>query len=181
MEKTKKPFYKRWWFILIAAVFVLAVIGNLLGEGSEEPKEEAESEEPAEEVVADEPDEEAKEEQDIEEEKADEENGEEEDVPREYRNALRSAQNYVDIMAFSEKGLFEQLTSEYGDQYPEDAAQYAIENVKVDYNEEALEAAKNYMETMPMSDQELFDQLTSEYGDQFTEEQAQYAIDHLDD
>ena len=76
-------------------------------------------------------------------------------------------------MSFSERGLFDQLTSEYGDQYPEEAAQYAIENVEVDYNEEALEAAKNYQETMPMSDQELFEQLTSEYGDKFTEEQAQ--------
>src|SRR5690606_4602682 len=41
----------------------------------------------------------------------------ENDVPREYKNALRAAQNYVDIMPFSERGLFEQLTSEYGDQY----------------------------------------------------------------
>ncbi len=101
------------------------------------------------------------------------------DVPREHQNALRSAQNYVNIMSFSEKGLFEQLTSEYGDQYPEDAAQYAIENVEVDYYEEALEAAKNYQEIMPMSDQELLEQLTSEYGDQYTKEQAQYALDNL--
>jgi len=76
------------------------------------------------------------------------------------------------MMHFSEKGLFEQLTSEFGDQYPEDAAQYAIENVEVDYNEEALQAAESYQEIMPMSDQELFEQLTSEYGEQFTEEQA---------
>lgn len=101
------------------------------------------------------------------------------DVPREHRNALKSAQNYIDLMPFSEKGLFEQLTSEFGDQYPEDAAKYAIENVVVDYNEEALEAAMNYQELMPMSDQELFEQLTSEYGEQFTEEQARYAIDNL--
>lgn len=115
-------------------------------------------------------------------ENAEEENErEEEDVPREHRNALKAAQNYIDMMAFSEKGLYEQLTSEYGDQYPEDAAQYAIENVEVDYNEEALEAAEGYQEIMPLSDQELFEQLTSEYGDQFTEEQAQYAIDNLAD
>jgi Tfp pilus tip-associated adhesin PilY1 len=104
---------------------------------------------------------------------------EKDDVPREYKNALKAAQNYIDLMAFSEKGLFEQLTSEYGDQYPKEAAQYAIENVVVDYKEEALESAINYQDTMPMSDQELFDQLTSEYGEQFTEEQAQYAIDNL--
>ena len=103
----------------------------------------------------------------------------EDNVSREYRNALKSAQNYVDIMAFSEQGLYDQLTSEYGDKYPAEAAQYAIDNVDVDYNKEALEAAENYQEIMPMSDKELFDQLISEYADKFTEEQAQYAIDNL--
>lgn len=83
-------------------------------------------------------------------------------------------------MPFSEKGLYDQLTSEYGEQFPEDAAQYAIDNVVVDYNEEALEAAKSYQETMPMSDSGLYDQLTSDYGEQFTAEQAQYAIDNLE-
>ncbi len=102
-------------------------------------------------------------------------------VPREYRNALRAAQNYVDLMAFSEQVLFDQLTSEYGDGYPEDAARYAVENVKADWNQEALEAAMNYLEIMPMSDKELFEQLTSEYGDKFTKEQAQYAINNLPD
>jgi hypothetical protein len=105
----------------------------------------------------------------------------EDNVPREYRNALKSAQNYIDIMAFSEKKLYDQLTSEYGEQDPAEAAQYAIENVIVDYNQEALEAAMQYQEIMPMSDKELFNQLTSEYGEQFTEEQAQYAIDNLPD
>lgn len=111
----------------------------------------------------------------------DETESEDSNVSREYRNALKSAQNYIDMMHFSEKGLYEQLTSEYGEQYPADAAQYAIENVKVDWNEEALEAAQSYLEIMPMSDAELFEQLTSEYGEQFTEEQAQYAIDNLPD
>lgn len=101
------------------------------------------------------------------------------EVPREHQNALRSAQNYIGIMPFSEKELFHQLTSEYGDNYPEDAAQYAIENVEVDYKEEALESAINYLDIMPMSDQELYNQLISECGDQFTEEQTQYAIDSL--
>lgn len=103
----------------------------------------------------------------------------EDDVPREYRNALNSAQNYIDIMAFSEAGLYNQLTSEYGEQYPAEAAQYAIENVIVDYNQEALESAMQYQEIMPMSDKELFNQFTSEFGEQFTEGQAQYAIDNL--
>lgn len=81
----------------------------------------------------------------------------EDDVSRKHRNALSAAQNYIDFMPFSENGLFEQLTSGYGDEYTEDSAQYAIKNVEVDYNEKALEAAINYQEIMPMFDQELLD------------------------
>lgn len=103
------------------------------------------------------------------------------DVPREYKNALRSAETYTKMSGFSYNGLYEQLTSEYGEGYPPEAAQYALDNLEVDWNEQALKSAKNYQEIMPMSDSGLFDQLTSEYGDGFTPEQAQYAIDHLDD
>lgn len=166
-EKQRKPFYKRWWFI---ALVIVAVIGILSGGGNDESKDFAK--EPIEQIdltVKDEI------EGPVEEEPA------KDNIPREYRNALRAAQNYVNIMPFSERGLFDQLTSEYGDGYPEDAARYAIENVKADYNKEALEAAINYLEIMPMSDKELFEQLTSEYGDQFTEEQARYAINNLPD
>lgn len=101
-------------------------------------------------------------------------------VPREYKNALRSAESYLRMSGFSYQGLYEQLTSEYGEGYPPEAAQYALDNVKVDWNEQALTSAQSYQKLMPMSDSELFEQLTSEYGEQFTAEQAQYAIDHLD-
>lgn len=103
------------------------------------------------------------------------------DVPREYKNALRQAENYIKTMPFSYQGLYDQLTSEYGGKFPPEAAQYAMDNLTVDWNAEALEAAKNYQDAMPMSDDQLFDQLTSEYGSQFTPEEAQYAIDHLAD
>ena len=102
------------------------------------------------------------------------------DVPREYKNALRQAENYVKTMPFSYQGLYDQLTSEHGGKFPPEAAQYAMDNITVDWNAEALEAAKNYQDVMPMSDDQLFDQLTSVHGSQFTAEEAQYAIDHLD-
>lgn len=102
------------------------------------------------------------------------------DVPREYKNALRAAKQYDDLIPMSKRGMFEQLSSEYGDQYPEDAAQYAIEHVGADWKANALRAAEQYMEMMPMSQQGLYDQLVSEYGDQYTAEEAQYAIDQLD-
>lgn len=101
------------------------------------------------------------------------------DVPREYKNALRQAEMYLKTQGFSEAGLRDQLMSEYGGQFPADAADYALANVKADWNAEALEAAQAYQSTMPMSDDQLFDQLTSPYGGKFTPEQAQYAIDNL--
>lgn len=100
------------------------------------------------------------------------------DVPREYKNALRSAEQYLDFSSFSYAGLYDQLTSEYADNYPAEAAQYAVDNVEVDWNEEAVEAARQYQEFSAFSDAGLYDQLTSPYADQFTPEQAQYAIDN---
>lgn len=63
-------------------------------------------------------------------------------VPREHRNALRSAEVYLKTMPFSKKGLYNQLTSDAGEKYPADAAQYAVDNVKTNWKENALKAAK---------------------------------------
>lgn len=164
---------KRLLFLLMASLLVLTACGD----DEEQPKDEPEVESKD---TQDEADDSTLEEESEEEDSASEDEAAQDDVPREHKNALKSAQNYLDLMAFSEKGLFEQLTSEHGDKYPEEAAQYAIDNVEVDYNEQALKSAQSYQELMPMSDQELYDQLTSEHGEKFTEEQAQYAIDHLD-
>ena len=100
-------------------------------------------------------------------------------VSQEYKNALKTAQNYVDIMAISKQGLYDQLTSEYGEKFPSDAAQYAIDNLKADWKKEALESAESYYLNMNMSKSEVYDQLVSEYGEKFTPEEAQYAIDNL--
>src|SRR5699024_11580073 len=85
-----------------------------------------------------------------------------------------------DTMHMSKQGIFDQLTSEYGAQFSEEAAQYAIDNVEADWNENALESAKTYSDLMHMSTQGIYDQLTSEHADQFTAEEAQYAIDNRD-
>ena len=104
---------------------------------------------------------------------------EEEVVPFEYEQALKSAQNYVDALHFSRQGLKQQLTSEYGSGFSEEAAEYALEHVDVDYKEEAVEAAQSYLDAMSFSRQELKQQLTSEYGSGFTEEEAEYALDQV--
>lgn len=104
---------------------------------------------------------------------------EEEAVPFEYEQALKSAQNYVDTLHFSRQGLKQQLTSEYGSGFSEEAAEYALEHVDVDYKQEAIEAAESYLDAMSFSRQELKQQLTSEYGSGFTEEEAEYALDQV--
>lgn len=66
------------------------------------------------------------------------------DIPTEYRNALRSAESYSEIMHMSKQGIYDQLTSEYGDQFTAEAAQYAVDNLQADYNANALEKAEEY-------------------------------------
>ena len=63
-------------------------------------------------------------------------------VPKEYRNALRSAKTYSDMMHMSKQGIYDQLTSEYGEKFDAEAAQYAIDNLNADYNENALKCEK---------------------------------------
>lgn len=99
----------------------------------------------------------------------------------EYTNALRKAETYSKTMHMSKQGIYDQLTSEYGEKFPADAAQFAIDNMNADWNANALAKAKTYQTTMSMSKSAIYDQLISEYGEKFTKEEAQYAIDHLDD
>ncbi|MBK2401778.1 hypothetical protein GTU75_01740 [Erysipelothrix rhusiopathiae] len=88
-------------------------------------------------------------------------------------------QQYADRMNMSERAIYDQLVSEYGENFPEDAAQYAIENIKADYNNNALEKAKTYQSRMSMSRDSIWEQLVSEHGENFTEDQANYALENL--
>lgn len=100
-------------------------------------------------------------------------------VPAEHASALVKAQQYSDFMHMSKAGLYDQLTSEYGEQFTPEAAQYAVDTVDADWNANALEKAKSYQETMAMSPSAIHDQLTSEYGEQFTVAEADFAIANL--
>lgn len=104
----------------------------------------------------------------------------EKSIPREYKAALEKAELYAETMHMSKAGVYDQLTSEYGEGFPKEAAQYAIDNFKFDWKESALKKAQLYAETMSMSDSAIYDQLISEYGEKFTAEEAQYAIDNLE-
>lgn len=94
-------------------------------------------------------------------------------------NALKKAESYSKLMHMSKKGIYNQLTSSI-EGFTDEEAQYAIDNIKADWNANALEKAKSYQKTMSMSKNAIYNQLTSSV-EGFTNEEAQYAIDHLDD
>ena len=97
-------------------------------------------------------------------------------VPMEHKMALKAAEQYLRTMPFSKQGLYRQLTADAGNKFPPEAAQYAVDNVKTDWKENAAKAAANYLKMMPMSRDELVNQLTSDAGDQYTLEEAQYGV-----
>ncbi|QHM53364.1 Ltp family lipoprotein [Pediococcus acidilactici] len=102
-------------------------------------------------------------------------------VSTEFKNALKTAKDYSDSMHMSKAGIYEQLSSDAGEQFSAAAAQYAVDNLKADYNKNALMTAKDYQDSMHMSPEEIRDQLASEAGDQFTQAEADYAVNHLND
>ena len=102
-----------------------------------------------------------------------------ESVPKEYKTALNKAEQYSEIMHMSKMGIYDQLTSEYGEKYSAEAAQYAVDNMSADWNANALAKAREYQDMMDMSPAAIYDQLVSEYGEKFTPEEAQYAVDNL--
>ncbi|WP_350001715.1 Ltp family lipoprotein [Pseudarthrobacter sp. WHRI 8279] len=100
-------------------------------------------------------------------------------VPTEYKSALKKAESYSKTMHMSKVGIYQQLTSEYGEKFSPEAAQYAVDNLVADYKANALEKAKSYQENMSMSPEGIRQQLTSEFGEKFTPEEADYAIQNL--
>jgi len=102
-------------------------------------------------------------------------------VPAEYKSALNKAGSYASAQYMSKQGVYDQLTSQYGEKFSKEAAQYAIDNVKADWNANALAKAKSYQEQQSMSPAAIHDQLVSEYGEKFTAAEADYAVAHLND
>lgn len=101
------------------------------------------------------------------------------EISTEFLNALKKANSYANNQHMSKAKLYEQLTSAYGERFSQEAANYAIENVNTDYNQNALIAADSYANKQHMSKLKLYEQLTSEYGEEFTESEAQYAVDNV--
>ena len=86
------------------------------------------------------------------------------------QNAVRSAQEYIEISSFSRSGLIEQLIFEG---FSTADATYAVDSITVDWNVQAARSAKEYLEISSFSRIGLVEQLVFEG---FTPAQAQYGV-----
>ncbi|MGU9988025.1 Ltp family lipoprotein [Latilactobacillus curvatus] len=153
----KKPFYKRVWFwiLVVIVVAVGASMGGKKDGGSKDSSSKASTSQTA--------------------------SSKKSNVPAEYTSALNKAKTYSNTMHMSKKGLYEQLTSDAGEKFSAEAAQYAVDNVNADWNANALQKAKDYQSQQSMSPEAIREQLTSDAGEKFTPDEANYAIQHLND
>lgn len=87
------------------------------------------------------------------------------------RNAIRSAESYLNTGAFSRSGLINQLTFEG---YSEADATSAVDSIDVDWNEQAARSAESYLRMSGFSRSSLIDQLMFEG---YTKAQATYGAD----
>ena len=90
------------------------------------------------------------------------------------KNAVRAAQSYLSISAFSRDGLIEQLSSQAGNGFNINDATKAVDSLGVDWNQEAVKSAKQYLQMMGFSCSGLVQQLSSRAGAKFTEAQATF-------
>lgn len=171
--EAKKPIYKRVWFWILVVVILAAIGAAAGGSGGKD----GDGADPAgqNQISADASADGSKGSSEA----SESQSQAEPEVPREYQSALAKAESYSELMHMSKQGIYDQLVSEYGDQFTPEAAQYAIDNLDADYKANALEKARSYQDTMDMSPAAIHDQLTSEYGEKFTEEEADYAIENL--
>ena len=85
-------------------------------------------------------------------------------------NCLAKAESYLNLMGFSENGLRHQLEFEG---FKSEEIDYALANIKVDWNKECAEKAESYLDTMSFSKDGLKEQLKFE---DFTSEQIEYGL-----
>jgi len=94
-----------------------------------------------------------------------------ENVSASYKNALKTAEQYLRALPFSREGLIEQLEYE-GFTY--DEAVYAVDNCGANWFEQAAKSAELYLRVLPFSKDKLIAQLKYEG---FTHEQAVYGVE----
>lgn len=160
MAKNKKPIYKRVWFIAIVLLVIIGVVKSIGNDDSATVNSDSTGKEVTQNQSTKEK--------------------EEDNVPTEHKNALKKAKSYSSTMSMSKAGIYNQLISENGEKFTEEAAKYAMDNIDANWKENALKKAKSYSSTMNMSKVGVYDQLISEHGEKFTAEEAQYAVDNVE-
>ena len=85
-------------------------------------------------------------------------------------NAVKKAESYLSFSAFSRKSLIEQLEYE---KFSHEDAEFAVDHITVDWNEQAAAKAKSYLSFSSFSRDGLIEQLEFEG---FTREQAEYGV-----
>lgn len=92
------------------------------------------------------------------------------DLSMEEKNAIKKAESYLSFTSFSRSGLIKQLEFEG---FSHDASVVAVDNINVDWNEQAAKKAESYLSFTSFSRSGLMEQLEFEG---FTKEQAEYGV-----
>jgi hypothetical protein len=103
------------------------------------------------------------------------------ELPPEYQSALAQARRYSEVACLSKARIYEQLSSDHWGRFDRDVAQYAVDNLEMDFYASALEKARMYQTVAGLSKPDIYEMLRSPDGGQFTAEEAQYAVDHLEE
>jgi hypothetical protein len=97
------------------------------------------------------------------------------------QQAVEAAQGYLNLgSGFSYASLLNQLTSSAGNGFANSDAEFAINYLNPNWDQQAVEAAQGYLNLgSGFSEQGLLNQLTSSTGSGFTEAQAEFAVNQL--
>jgi hypothetical protein len=97
------------------------------------------------------------------------------------QQAVDAARGYLGLgQGFSDQGLLQQLTSSAGSGFSTSDAEFAINYLNPNWDQQSLDAARGYLGLgQGFSDQGLLQQLTSSAGGGFTQAQAEFAINYL--
>ena len=161
-EETPKKDGMPWWGWAIIAVFAIGFISNAVGGDREPAAEEIAAEEVADNSAND-PQASTSEQEEVEVESTPDETAGE-------RNARRSAEAYLEYSSFSRQGLIDQLLYE---EFSQADAEYGVDALGADWNEQAALSAEAYLEYSAFSRQGLIDQLIYEG---FSQAEAEYGV-----
>jgi hypothetical protein len=192
-RQANKPWYRRWWAIVLGVLAVLMVLGNMTGGGDTSSQDNTSASQIEDTSVSTSEESPADTSEDTSPVKAPAKaeapakakapakvavkapvKAPEPDLTSGQENALRSAEDYVSMSGFSREGLIEQL--EFEDYSTKDAA-FAADHLNVNWNKEAAESAKDYVSMSGFSRSGLVEQLQFEG---YTRKQAEFGADSVD-